>query len=567
MRSVRRPLTWHWLVLALLSLFVVFSLTAFVAAHEAQAKGKSDGGGGADRSGGGGDSGGGDPIGDAVGGATKQLDGGGGADRLGGRELLNDGGTGGVGGKKEGPLLSDSPLAANEPKSASADTKLVTEKASGDLLNQVSGKATDWVPSGESILKKDSPTTDPAPALAPTVGDTKDALEGAAQPVSGEPVPTTSETIRPLVGGVEVAAPATLTTATEPLIDETKRLTTQPASFVEGAPQLVDSALQGATKSTGAPLVETTDDLTSPITDQLGEATQQPLRIVDGAATPIREALGPVLENTAGPLLTTAEPLLEPGIGPVIGKVAPAVPLEGTLAAPTLREHIPAAELYAPVSGGIPALSPTAGPEPGTVAAFEPAGASVSAPLFEPSVAVSEGASLPVLQATEAPAMTLLPTVSSSVLGATGSTAITPSPVPNHAAGSAAAASGEIPASVVSSAIDAREGVGTVPGKSSHPWVAPLGSTVFGTTGLGGATTSWAKGFLVDDPSPFSPSTLPVAGSAIGGSGASGSGLGLGLLGALALILSLARVNTLLRSARETFGASSYLQLAIERPG
>jgi hypothetical protein len=572
MCSVRRPFTWHWLVLVLLSVLVAFSFAFLVAAQEAQAKGQSDGGGGGggDRSGGGGDSGGGDPIGDAVGGATKQLDGGGdgGGDRTQGGDLLNKGDTGGGGATSEGPLLSAPPLAADEPKTAPADTKPVTEKASGDLLNQVSGKATDRVPSGEPILKKDSPTTDLAPALAPAVRDTKDALEGVARPVSGEPVPTTSETIRPLVEGT---APATPTTkATEPLLDEAERLTTQqPAALVEEAPQLVDSALEGATKPTGAPLVGTVDDLTSPIADRLDEATQQPLRIVDGAVTPVREALGPALGNTAEPLLKRAEPLLEPGIGPVLGKVAPTVPLEGTPAAPTPGEQsIPAAELYAPVSGGTPALSPTTGSEPGTAAAaFEPAEASVSAPLFEPSVAVGEGASLPVLQqATQAPATTLPLTVSSSVLGATEHAAITPSPAPNHAAGSAAAASGEIPASVVSPAIDARddarEEVGTVPGKISYQWVAPLG-----ITGLGTAPTSWAEGFLVDDPSPFSPSSLPIAGSAFGGSATSGSGLGLGLLGALALILSLTRVNTLLRSARETFSASSYLQLAIERPG
>ena len=505
MRSVRRPPTWHWLVIALLSLFVAFSLTALVAAQEAQAKGKSDGGGGGDRSGGGGgdrsgggDSGGGDPVGDAVGGVTKQLDGGGGGDRSGGENLLNDGGTGG--GKKEGPLLSDSPLAANEPKAALADTKPVVEKASGGLLGGANGETTDRVLSNDPILKATSPTTDPVPALAPAVEGTTDAL-------------------------------------------------------------------QGATKPTGAPLVETADDLTSPITDQLGEATQQPLRIVAGSVTPVREALGPVLGNTAGPLLTTAEPLLEPGIGPVVGKVAPTVPLEGTPAAPTLREQIPAAELYAPVGGGMPALSPTSGSELGTATAFEPAEASVSAPLFEPSVAVGEGASLPVLQATEAPATTLLPTVSSSVLGATEKPAIATSSAPNHAAGSATAASEKIPASGVSPTIDAREEASTVPGKSSHQWVAPFGITVFGNTGLWATPTGWAGGFLVDDHSPFSTSTLPVASSAFGGSAGSASGFGLGLLGALALILALVRVDTLTRSVHDTFGTSSYLQLAIERPG
>jgi hypothetical protein len=60
---------------------------------------------------------------------------------------------------------------------------------------------------------------------------------------------------------------------------------------------------------------------------------------------------------------------------------------------------------------------------------------------------------------------------------------------------------------------------------------------------------------------------LPVASSAFGGSAGSASGFGLGLLGALALILALVRVDTLTRSVHDTFGTSSYLQLAIERPG
>ncbi len=500
MCSVRRPLLRRWLVLALLCAFVAFSFALF-AAEEAHAK---------------------DPIGDAVGGATKQLDGGGGGgDRSGG------GDSGGGGGKKEGPL-SDSPVAADKPKPALADTEPVTKKeASGDLLDGASGERTDRVLSSEPILKTTSPTLDPTPTLAPAVEGTKDALEGVARPVSGEPIPTTSETIRPLVEGVEEAAPPPLKTATEPLIDEAERLTSQPAALVEGAPQLVDSALEEATKSTGAPLVEA----------------------VDGAVAPIREALDLVLGKMAEPLLKTAEPLLSPVDGPVLGEaVAPTTPLGDTPAAPTPAGQIPAAELYTPVGSGIPALSPTTGSDPGTEA-FEPA----AAPLFEPFT-VGEGASLPVLEAVEAPA-TVPPTVPSSVLVATESTTLAPSPAPNHAVEAAAAAA-------EAAAVVPRE-VSTMPVLSPHHRLATLGTTV-----LGAAPTSWVEGFFLRDaPSPFSPASLPVAGAAIGGFAGAGNGLGLGLLGALALILALARVDTLLRSARETLGASSYLQLAIERPG
>ncbi len=236
--SLRRPFLRHWLVLALICALVTISLTLFIATEEAHAKegapvgGGGDGSGGGKESSGGGGSGGGGDLSGAGGG------------------LLNDGSgdAGGGGGDKkqnEGPLSGSPGGETNDPKPALADSEPVREKASGDLLGGASGQTSEPnLSSSDSLLKTtSSPTSDPDAALAPTtIEGTKDTLEGITQPLSStsEPLSSASETIQPLVAGAEEVAPtpATLTTATKPILDEAEKISTpsSPAALVDEAP-------------------------------------------------------------------------------------------------------------------------------------------------------------------------------------------------------------------------------------------------------------------------------------------------------------------------------------------
>ena len=569
--SLRRPFLRHWLVLALICALVTFSLTLFIATEEAHAKegapvgGGGDGSGGGKESSGGGGSGGGGDLSGASGGLLN--DGSGGAGGGGGDEKQKEGPlSGSPGGETNDPkpALADSePVKTNDPKPALADSEPVREKASGDLLGGASGQTSEPnLSSSDSLLKTtSSPTSDPDAALAPTtIEGTKDTLEGITQPLSStsEPLSSASETIQPLVAGAEEAipTPATLTTATKPLLDEAEKISTPsaPAALVDEAPQVIGSALEEATETTIAPLTEPSSELltttTGPITDQLGETTQQPLPLLDeGGAlpAPVRETLDPVLgNNTTEPLLNTAQPLL--GDAPLLGPLTPAGPApyqeapvsSGSL--PALNSPTPAPELGTPPELGAAALEPTAF-APATAPAVAPTAATPT--FFEP---FAQGEVLPV--------------PSSSVLGVV-EPAESPALAPSVAAPNNSVAAAGAPAEATTEAAAPSLGLATIAANKEV-------STILSTDILGAALTSWAKSIFEDTITapPFSPGdALPIAGSAFGGLAGSASGFGLGLFGALALLLCLTRINTLLRAARETFSASSYLQLAIERPG
>ena len=374
-------------------------------------------------------------------------------------------------------------------------------------------------------------TNDPKPALANSEpvrekasgGDLRDdgASGQTSEPIlssSDSPVKTTSSPTS------DPAAPA-LAPALAPAIDGTKDTLegiTQPVSTNEPL-----SSTSETISETIQPLVAGVEEAPQVIGSALEEATKS---TVDPLLDSGDGTLDPVLGNTAEPLLKTAEPLL--GDDPLatltpLGQQAP----EGLSSAPIS-------------SGSLPTpFSPTTAPE--LLGAATP----TPTPTFFEPFAQGEGAPLP-----------------SSVLGAAESPALAPPlPAPNNSAAAGAAPAGatrEATAPSLGLATDANKEVSTTPVVlNTHHRAAALGTTTI----LGAALTSWAKDILADAPSPFSPAAPPVAGSAFGGF--AGSGLGLSLLAALALLLGLARVNTLLRSSREPFSASSYLQLAIERPG
>ena len=400
----------------------------------------------------------------------------------------------------------------------------------GSLLGDGSGGD---VTKKEGLLSESSAVAEePKPALA----DSEPVVtESVSKKASGELLAgATGDTIDPVLK------------TTSPTLEATKET-------LEGVAQPVPKELisgetiQPLVEEVAPATLETIETETKPVLDEADQiATRQPAALVEEASRALDETLettpttGPLVDSVDGltsPITdqlgeTVQQPLMEKAtasIGEALDLVL------GNTAEPLLKTAEP---LLKPVNG--PVLGEVA-PAPPTPPLETPL---ATAPL-EDTTPAPVGGGLPALPPTGAPA---------SLLSSTA-----PPAVPSLVSG---AAEGTVLASSPNLAKYAAEASSLVlNGQRRISLVANLGAA------LNAFLSSWLKGVLEDSQNPLSPSSLPVSGSAFGGFAGSGSGFGLGLLGALALLLALARVNTLLRSLRESFGASSYLQLAIERPG
>lgn len=451
------------------------------------------------------------PVGGALGGATKQAEG-----------ALRGGDNGGEpSGGRGGGLLDGGLLGGGGGAGDGAEKK---EGLAGSL------QAVDGITGGMTEGTNDSVLKTAVPAIEGTLETaTRPALDEANQ-IAPRPAALVEETSR---SAEEMANP----------LDEQVGETAQP--LLEGATSpisgLTDPVL-GTTTAAAAPLVKTVDGLTSPLDEQVG-GTVQPL--LGGATYPINGLVDTIL-GTAEPsrlgLPSAGEAVLGGDTLPKLG-TATASPFEGAALSPGGSSL---GELPALGSSAQPAL-PGVKPEADSV--FEPI-----VPAFDPTVVggIAERAALPAIETPPALSSVVPP---SSVVEASVGTVLNPL--------SAAEVAGSY------NLVKEPEALLSVGSLGSHLRSLDSALLLLGgpqTAIIGSAASNMALGDQNDAQNPFSSVALPAASSAFGGSGA-GISLSLSALAALALLLGLGRVGTLSWSLHESFCSSSYLQLAIERPG